>query len=94
MKNMYFLGPKAKMPFTMEHPQLHTKPSLLKCRSVQRSKILKQNQIISICSRVIAFLPIWAPSFEGGAGGWGVSQYMGGHQMHAKIGACMHAHTC
>ena len=39
-----FLGPKSKnMLYAMIHPHLHTKPTLLKCRSVQRSQIFKQN---------------------------------------------------
>ena len=44
------------------------------CRKVQGSQIFKQNWIISIRSRVIVILLIWAPSaLAGGAGGWGVS---------------------
>ena len=46
----------------MGHPHLHTKPNLYKCRSVQRSKMFKQNQLILITSRLMEFLLIWGSS--------------------------------
>ena len=55
-----------KMPFFIGHPpHLHINCSLHVCRRVQRSQIFKQNSIISICSKVMAFLVIslspWSP---------------------------------
>ena len=43
-------------------PHLHIKCSLYVCSRVQGSQIFKQNSIILICSKVIAFLVIlWSP---------------------------------
>ena len=54
-----------KMPFGIGHPHLHIKCSLHVCGRVQASQIFKQNSIISICSKVMAFLVIllcpWSP---------------------------------
>ena len=54
-----------KMPFGIGHPHLHINCSLHVCKRVQGSQIFKQNSIISICSKVMAFLMIslspWSP---------------------------------
>ena len=48
-----------KVSFGIGHPHhLHIKCSLYVCRMVQGSQIFKLNSIISICSKVIAFLVI------------------------------------
>ena len=47
-----------KMPFGIGHPHLHIKCSLHVCRRVQGSQIFRQNSIISIRSKVMAFLVI------------------------------------
>ena len=46
------------MPFGIGHPHLHIKCRLYVCSRVQGSQIFKQNSIISIHSKVIAFLMI------------------------------------
>ena len=54
-----------KMPFGKGHPHLHINCSLHVWGRVQGSQIFKQNSIISICSKVMAFLVIslspWSP---------------------------------
>ena len=56
-KKHVLFGPKCiKCYLWWDTPHLHTKPNLLQCRKVQRSEIIKQNWIISICSSFIAFL--------------------------------------
>ena len=54
-----------KMPFGIGHPHLHIKCSLHVCGRVQGSQVFKRNSIISIHSKVIAFLVIslspWSP---------------------------------
>ena len=47
-----------KVPFGIGHPHLHIKCSLYVCSRVQGSQIFKQNSIILICSKIIAFLVI------------------------------------
>ena len=47
-------------------PHLHTKPSLNKCRKVQKSQIFKQNWIILIHSGFIAYLVIANGCLHGG----------------------------
>ena len=53
------------MPFGIGHPHLHINCSLHVWGRVQGSQIFKQNSIISICSKVMAFLVIslspWSP---------------------------------
>ena len=74
-------------------PCLHIKCSLYVCSRVQGSQIFKQNSIISIHSKVIAYLLFWAPWPLGrGQGGWGVSRDMGGVPIHMHT--CMHACIC
>ena len=57
--------------------------------SLHSLEIFKQNEIISICSRLNALLVIWAPSVcgMGVGGGRGVGGLENPH-------ACMHAHVC
>ena len=54
-----------KMPFGIGHPHLHINCSLHVCGRVQGSQIFKRNSIISIRSKVMAFLVIslslWSP---------------------------------
>ena len=54
-----------KMPFGIDTPHLYINYSLHVCRRVQGSQIFKQNSIISIRSKVMAFLVIslspWSP---------------------------------
>ena len=47
-----------KVPFGIGDPHLHIKYSLYVCSRVQGSQIFKQNSIILICSKVVAFLVI------------------------------------
>ena len=53
------------MPFGIGHPHLHIKCSLHVCGRIQGSQIFKRNSIISIHSKVMAFLVIslspWSP---------------------------------
>ena len=66
------LGPKHNKNLRWDTFILHTKPSLYGCRNVQRFQIFKQNQIIPIFSRFIAFLLIWDPlDLAEVVGGWG-----------------------
>ena len=57
-KNMYFFGLKSKICYLWWDTPIC---SLYVCRMVQGFQIFKQNWIILICSRVIAFLVIWCP---------------------------------
>ena len=54
-----------KMPFGIGHPHLHINCILHVWGRVQGSQIFKRNSIISICSKVMAFLVIllspWSP---------------------------------
>ena len=83
-----------KMPFGIGHPHLHIKCSLYVCSRVQGSQIFKWNSIISIHSKIIAYLLFQAPWPLGReqveAGGLGVSRDMGGVPIHMHT--CMHAH--
>ena len=53
------------MPFGIGHPPTYTSIAVYMCGGVQGSQIFKQNSIISICSKVMAFLVIslspWSP---------------------------------
>ena len=68
-ENLFFKGHQStfciKMPFGIGHPHLHINCSLHVCRRVQGSQIFKRNSIISIRSKVMAFLVIslspWSP---------------------------------
>ena len=59
-----------KMPFGIGHPHIHINCSLHMCGRVQGSQIFKQNSIILIHSKVIAFLVIllslWSPRYPCG----------------------------
>ena len=79
------------MPFWNVTPShLHTEHSLYDCRKVQRSKIFKQNLIISI--QVLLHFYCFEPPSSWGWG-QGVRGYLGAWgcpHTHAH----MHAHTC
>ena len=80
-----------KIPYEMGTSILHTKPSLYDCRSVKRSQIFKQNQIILISLRLIVFLLIWA-HLAVGAREW-VWMLVGlGMSLHTCM--CMHMYAC
>ena len=58
----FYLGPdRSELCVLLGHPLLHTTSSRNRKGFFTDHKSFKQNWIISICSRLIAFLVIWAP---------------------------------